>query len=179
VPLTLEGPARTMRGVSAPVAVTSSRLPEQSARRYRPGRGAGGRGSGIRRGPLAAGHRGCGARQPPRRRACVRRTRRSCRPAAARPRVNRGRLRRVTLAVLSRWAARVRPRCSRPGPSGPARRRCALEALRRESCHSSCGYCGYLCEYLRVPLGRHRLVVVVVTVTALSPVHRPMSHAER
>jgi hypothetical protein len=31
-------------------------------------------------------------------------------------------------------------RCSRPGSPGPARRRCALEALCRESCHSSCGY---------------------------------------
>jgi hypothetical protein len=42
-------------------------------------------GSRIRRGPQAAGHRECRARQPPRRRTCVRRTRRSCRPASARP----------------------------------------------------------------------------------------------
>ena len=34
----------------------------------------------------------------------------SCRPATARPRVNPGRLRRVTLAALSLLTARVRPR---------------------------------------------------------------------
>jgi hypothetical protein len=42
------------------------------------------RGSGIRRGPQAAGHRGCRARQSPRRRACVRRTRRKLPPATTR-----------------------------------------------------------------------------------------------
>ena len=116
---------------SGPVAVTSSRRSAHLARCCRPGRGAGGRGSGIRRGPQAAGHRGRRARQPPRRRARVRRTRRSCRPATARPRVNPGRLRRVTLAAFSLSTARARPRCSRPGPSGPARRRCALEAVEK------------------------------------------------
>src|SRR6516164_6198014 len=56
--------------------------------------------AGVRRGPQAAGHRGCRARQSPRRRARVRRTRRNCRPATAGPRVNPGRLRRVALAAL-------------------------------------------------------------------------------
>jgi len=89
-----------MRGVPAPVAVTSSRRPAQAARRWRPGRGAGRRGSGIRREPQAAGHRGCRARQSPRRRACVRRTRRKLPPRNGETRVNLGRLRRVTLAAL-------------------------------------------------------------------------------
>jgi hypothetical protein len=53
----------------------------------------------------------------------------SWRPATARPRVDLGRLRRVTLAALSLSTARVRPRSSWPGPSGPARRRCALETV--------------------------------------------------
>ena len=44
-------------------------------------------------------------------------------------------LRRVTLAAHSLSAVRARPRCSRPGPLGPARRRCALEAV--ESCNTS------------------------------------------
>jgi hypothetical protein len=52
-------------------------------------------------------------------------------PLTARPRVNPGRLRRVALAALSLSTARARPRSSRPGPSGPARRRCALELGRR------------------------------------------------
>jgi hypothetical protein len=101
VPLTLEGPARTMRGVPARWLWISSRLPALLAQARRPGRGAGGRGSGIRRGPQAAGHRGA-----------VRGSRRavglasegrgeSCRPATARPRVNLSRLRRVTLAAHS------------------------------------------------------------------------------
>ena len=51
------------------------------------------------------------------------------------PRVNPGRLRRVTLAAHFLSTARVRPRYSRPGPSGSARRRCALE-LRIETCNS-------------------------------------------
>jgi hypothetical protein len=113
---------------TVPVAVTSSRHLARPARARRPGRGAGGRGSGIRRGPQAAGHRGAvrGSRRV--RRACVRRTRRKLPPQLRRvPRVNPGRLRRVILAALSLSTARVRPRCSRPGPSGPARRRCALD----------------------------------------------------
>jgi hypothetical protein len=43
----------------------------------------------------------------------------SCRPATARPRVNPGRLLRVTLAARSLSTARVRPRWPRQGPSGP------------------------------------------------------------
>ncbi len=64
---------------------------------------------------------GCRARQPPRRRACVRRTRRSCRPATARPRSNPGRLRRVSLAAHSSRLLALDPRSSRPGPNGPGR----------------------------------------------------------
>jgi hypothetical protein len=47
------------------------------------------------------------------------------------PRLNPGRLRRVTLAAHFLSIARVRPCCSRPGPSGSARRRCALEAVKK------------------------------------------------
>ena len=87
---------------TGPQAVTCSWLTLHLARASRPGRGAGGRGSGIRRGPQAAGHRGCRARQSPRRRACVRRTRRELPPSNGEtPRLNSGRLRRVTLAALS------------------------------------------------------------------------------
>ena len=43
---------------SGPLAATSSRLLARRARGRRRGGGAGGRGSGIRRGPQAAGHRG-------------------------------------------------------------------------------------------------------------------------
>ena len=46
------------------------------------------------------------------------------------PRLNRGRLRRVTLAAIPS-TARARPRCSRPGLPGPARRRCALEVVEK------------------------------------------------
>jgi hypothetical protein len=128
VPLTLEGPARTMRGAPSrscdtfmaigALGVTPSAWPW-----------AGGRGSGIRRGPQAAGHRGAVRGLPPRRRACVRRTRRSGPPrngeSPVEPRPSTaGHPGRSFLSI-----ARVRPRCSRPGPSGPARRRCALEAV--------------------------------------------------
>src|SRR5260370_249749 len=51
------------------------------------------------------------------------------------PRVNPGRLRRVTLAILPSQLLAPGPRCSRPGSSGPARRRRALE-VRRESCNN-------------------------------------------
>ena len=84
-----------------PGGCDTSRRSAHSARARRSGRGAGGRGSGIRRGPQAAGHRGCRARQPPRRRACVRRTRRKLPPRDGEtPRLNPGRLRWVTLAAL-------------------------------------------------------------------------------
>jgi hypothetical protein len=84
VPLTLEGPTRTMRGVPARYPVTSLWRSAQPARRHRPGRGAGGRGSGIRRGPQAAGHRG--AVRGSRRAAGLASEGRgeSCRPATAR-----------------------------------------------------------------------------------------------
>ena len=100
---------------SGPVAVTSSRLPARLARGRRPGRGAGGRGSGIRRGPQAAGHRA--AERGSRRAVGLASEGRgeNCRPATARPRVNPGRLRRITLAAHSLSAAPARPRRSRPG----------------------------------------------------------------
>jgi len=53
----------------------------------------------------------------------------SCRPATARPPGEPRPLRRVTLAVHPLATAGARPRCSRLGPSGLARRRCALEAV--------------------------------------------------
>ena len=86
----------------------------------RPGRGAGRRGSGIRRGPQAAGHRGA-----------VRGSRRAVGPAsegrgsyATAPqrrvsRVNPDRLRRVIQVALSPSAARARSRRSRPGAVRP------------------------------------------------------------
>ena len=116
---------------SGPVVVTSSRRSAHLARACRPGRGAGERGSGIRRGPQRP-VTGCRARQPPRRRTCGRRTRReAAAPQRRVPGVNPGRLRRVTLAAHSLSTARVHPRCSRPGRSGLARRRCALEAVEK------------------------------------------------
>ena len=75
---------------------------------------------------------GCRARQPPRRRACVRRTRRrlpppaTARPSGRPPAAYGGHPGRSLPS-----AARVRPCCSRPGPSGPARRRCAFEAVEK------------------------------------------------
>jgi hypothetical protein len=116
------------------VAVTSSRRSAHLARGRRPGRGAGGRGSGIRRGPQAAGHRGA-----------VRGSRRavglasegrgeSCRPSNGAP---LGEPRPPTAGHPGRSFPLD---CSRPsspftagGPSGPARRRCALEAVEKLS----------------------------------------------
>ncbi len=129
-PLRLEGPARTMRGVPRRGCDIFPAI-GVSGERDRPGRGLGGRGSGIRRGPQAAGHRGA-----------VRGSRRavglasegrggSCRPATAR---SPGEPRPPTAGHPGRSflsTARARPGCSRPGPSGPARRRCALEAVEK------------------------------------------------
>jgi len=119
------GPDNARR--SGPVAVTCSRWSARLARGWWPGPAAGGRGSGeVRRGPQAAGHRGRRARQPPRRRACVRRTRRKLPPRNGE---TPGEPRPPTAGHPGRSfpsAARARPRCSRSGPSGPARRRCAL-----------------------------------------------------
>ena len=84
-------------------------------------------------GSAAAGHRGAvrGSRRA--RRACVRRTRRMPPPRNGEtPGLNPGRLRRVTLAAHSLSTARP----SSPftaGPSGLARRRCALEAVEKLS----------------------------------------------
>ena len=97
------------------MAVTSSRLPAHPARGRRPGRGAGRRGSGIRRGPQAAGHRGrpCAAARRAVGLASEGRGG-SCRPATARPRVKPSRLRRSP-GRSSPSTARAYPRCSRPG----------------------------------------------------------------
>jgi hypothetical protein len=121
---------------SGTVAVTPSRLPAHLARDCRPGRGAGGRGSGIRRGPQAAGHRDAVRGSSPRRRACVRRTRRKLPPRDGEPPREPRPPTAVTPAGHSLSAARARPSLFTAGPSGPARRRCALEA-RGESCNSS------------------------------------------
>jgi hypothetical protein len=130
---------------SGPLTATSSRHPAHSARARRPGRGAGGRGSGIRRGPQAAGHPGPRCAAAPRAVGLASEGRgESCRPATARPRVNPGRLPRVTLAAHPLATARARPHCSRPGPSGPARRRCALEKKRRREVLTGHGYRIYL-----------------------------------
>ena len=103
------------------------------ARGRRPGRGAGGRGSGIRRGPRAAGHRGRRARQPPRPQGL--RPKDAAKAAAPQRRVSRvnlSRLRRVTLAVPPLYCSRpsslytaavVRPRRAGGAP---------LKAFRRE-----------------------------------------------
>ena len=53
------------------------------------------------------------------------------RPATASPPVNLSRLRRVTLAALSLSLLALVRRFSWPGPSGLARRRCALEAVEK------------------------------------------------
>jgi hypothetical protein len=121
VPLTLEGPARTMRGVPT----CSLRHFHGSRRTWRVGvgfgRGAGWCGSGIRRGPQAAGYRGCRARQPPR--LVGFRPKGAAKAAAPQrrdPRLNPGRLRRVTLAAHSlRLLAPVR---AVHGLGGQARR---------------------------------------------------------
>jgi hypothetical protein len=130
-PLRPEGPARTMRG--APVSARRPRYPHGSRRIWRglvalavvlAGAAA------DTAGTAAAGHRGRRARQSPRRRACVRRTRRKLPPRNGEtPRLNPGQLRRVTLAAHFRSTARAHPCRSRPGPSGLARRRCALETV--------------------------------------------------
>ena len=136
-PLRLEGPARTMRGVPPGgcdifPAIGATRREDDglavalagAAAGY--GGTAGGRSPGRRARQLGApqGLRPKGAAK-------------AAAPPTASPRVNPGRLPRVTLA------AHFLLDCPRPllastaGPSGPARRRCALEAFGGESCHSS------------------------------------------
>ena len=136
MPLTLEGPARTMRGVRLVYCDTFPATDALGAMltawpwcwRARQRDTAG---------TAAAGHLGCCARQPTR---LVgfrpKGAAKSCRPATARPRFNPGHLRRVTLAAHSFSTAPARPRCSWPGPSGPACRRCAPSSC-EESCNSS------------------------------------------
>jgi hypothetical protein len=87
------------------------------ARARRPGRGAGGRGRGIRRDrrrPVTGGWR---ARQSPRRRACVRRTRRKLPPATTRLPWSPP-LRRVILAALSLRLLPPVLAAHGPGPPG-------------------------------------------------------------
>ena len=112
-PSRLEEPARTMRGVPA----RSLRHLHGDRRTRREADGLAvvggavrGRYSGDRRRPVT----GSRARQPPRRRARVRRTRRSCCPAMALPRVNLSRLRRVTRRPLPSIPA-LASCCSWPG----------------------------------------------------------------
>jgi hypothetical protein len=82
----------------------------------------------------------------------------SCRPATARPPGEPGPPTAGHPGRSSLSSARARPRCSRPGPSGPARRRCALDDREENSHHtdtmadtmaagssesrSGCGYSG-------------------------------------
>jgi hypothetical protein len=77
------GPDNARR--TGPGPVTRSRRSAHLAQRLRPGRGAGVRGSGIRRVPQAASHWGAVRGLPPRRRTCVRRTRRSGPPRNGEP----------------------------------------------------------------------------------------------
>jgi hypothetical protein len=135
VPLTLEGPARTMRGVpphrcdifTAPGAFGANASAWSwcwRARQRDTAGTAGGRSPGM---PRAAARRAVGLASEGRGE--------SYRPATARPLggpwpPTAGHPGRSFLST-----ARARPRCSRPGPSGPARRRRALDD-REENPHS-------------------------------------------
>jgi hypothetical protein len=138
--LTLEGPARTMRGAPARHCDLSSggrctwRVttgPGQLAERIIHG--------ALRRGARCGGVRGIGAAGSARDGALSRKRKRARLPAIcgespkhpSPPR--RGTPGLFTLSVLG---LRI-PREFRRGPVGPARRRCALEAFSRESCNSS------------------------------------------
>jgi hypothetical protein len=138
-PLTLEGPAQTMRGVrpgavtfhpatGAPGATTgpaqlTERIAHGALRRgcgLRPVRGIGAVGSGPRRCAIAQEEAGQAA--PP--------------PAARVPNIP-CRYRHGTAPLVHAFRARpAHLRESRPGPVGLARRRCALEKHRRGSCNS-------------------------------------------
>jgi hypothetical protein len=132
VPLTLEGPTWTMRGVPSGACDTLFRRSAHSARCHRPGRGAGGRGSGIRRGPQRPVT--WGAVRGSRRAwwaSAQRARRKAAAPQRRDPRLNPGRLRRVTLAAHPPQLLAPILAIRRLGPSGPARRRCALEAVEK------------------------------------------------
>ena len=84
-PLRLEGPTWTMRGIPAPGGLAFARardVPAAPLTAWLLRRG----GAGSAAGTPCGRSPGAGARQSPRRRASVRRTRRSCRPATALPR---------------------------------------------------------------------------------------------
>ena len=131
-PLGWRDPARTMRGVPAGDCDIFPDVPQE--------RSCVGDGLAVVLAGVAAGYGG--DRRRPVTGGAVRGSRRavglasegrgeSCRPATARPRVNPSRLRRVTLAAHpSRLLA---PVLAVHGlrPSGPARRRCALEVVKR------------------------------------------------
>ena len=129
VPLRVEGPTWTMRGVPVP-SLWHLHDSWRIWRGCRPGRSAGGRGSGYggdRRPPVTGPPCAAAAASA----GLASEGRGELPPARRDPRVNPGRLRRVTLAVHSCSTARARPHWSRPGPSGLARRRCALEAVEK------------------------------------------------
>jgi len=126
----LAGPARTMRGVPPRVL----RQPSGFRRTRRDADGLvvvlAGAAAGYA-GTASAGHRGRRARQSPRRRASVRRTRqKAAAPQRRVPRVNHGRLRQVTWPLFPSQLLAPVPAVHGQGPSGPARRRCALEAVK-------------------------------------------------
>jgi hypothetical protein len=130
VPLTLEGPARTMRGPPAGCDIlttpgasgaASSAWPWCWRARQRDTAGtAGGRSPGVPCGaadaPGGLPPKGRGGKLPPRN--------------GETPRLNHGRLRRVTVAALSRRLLAPVLAVHGRGRQGPARRRCALEAVR-------------------------------------------------
>ena len=129
-PLRLEEPARIMRGVppgrcdifTAIGTLDATLTAWPCCWRARP-RDTAGTASGRSPGPrCAAARRAVGPASEGRGE--------SCRPATARPGVNPGRPRRVTLAALSSRLF-VPVRCSRPGAVGSARRRCALETVEK------------------------------------------------
>jgi hypothetical protein len=133
VPLTLEGPARTMRGVPALVIVTSSRLPAHLARGPTTGLLlAGATQRELRRGPQAAGRRGAVSGSRRARRAAARKgASEAAAPATVLPRVDLSRLRRVTLAASLSPGCPRSPLAAHSHAEGPARRRCALEAVEK------------------------------------------------
>ena len=136
VPLTLEGPARTMRGVpardcdifttiGAPGATLTAWSWYWRARQRDTAGTAGGQSPG------------CRARQPPRRRACVRRTRRSCRPRDGETRVNLSRLRRATLAAFTLDCSRRFLAVHGQGRQARRAGGAPLKVVSRGSCHNS------------------------------------------